>query len=73
MVVVFRRVRGYCPPYVSGPGVNFINMIVNSFYAQKCFGAQVLFHQQHCAQLFQYTQLEVTPHFLLFTLYAMCH
>ena len=49
------------------PLVNFINMLMRSFYSQKCFGAQLLFNQQNYAQFYQYTQLEVTPN-----LYAAC-
>jgi len=45
------------------PGDNFINMLMWSFYSWKCFGVQLLFHQQYYAQLYQCTQLEVTPNF----------
>ena len=30
---------------------------------QKCYGAQLVFHQKNYAQLYQCTQLEVTPNF----------
>ena len=33
------------------PRVNFINMLMRSFYVRKCCGAQLLFHQQNYAQL----------------------
>ncbi len=42
---------------------NFINMLTSSFYACKCSGSQLIFHQQYYAQLYQYTQLEVMPNF----------
>ena len=48
-------------------GVNFINMLICSFYVRKCCGAQLLFHQQNYVQLYQYAQLEVTPNF-----YVVC-
>ena len=35
------------------PGVNFINMLMISFYEGKRCGAQLLFHQQNYAQLYQ--------------------
>ena len=48
-------------------GVNFINMLMCSFYTHKCSGAQLLFHQQNNTQLYKYAQLEVRPIF-----YAVC-
>ena len=45
------------------PGVNFINMLMRSFYAPKCCGSQLLFHQQNYAQLYRYALLEVTLNF----------
>jgi len=47
----------------STPGVNFINMLTHSFYTSKCSCTQLLFHQQYCTQLYQYTQLEVIHNF----------
>jgi len=44
-------------------GVNFINMLMRSFYISKCSGAQLLFHQQSYAQLYHYTHLEVMHNF----------
>ena len=52
-----------CQEWQAGSGLNFINMLTISFYAQKCCGAQLLFHQQNYAQLYQYAQLEVMPNF----------
>jgi hypothetical protein len=46
-------------------GVNFINMLTRSLYLHICLGAQLLFHQQYYAQLYQYTQREGTPNFYI--------
>jgi hypothetical protein len=37
--------------------------VARSFFLQKCSGSQLLFYQQNYAQLYKYTQLEVTPNF----------
>ena len=43
--------------------VNFINMLARSFYELKYSGAQLLFHPQNYAQLYQCAHLEVAPNF----------
>ncbi len=50
------------------PGVNFINMLMWSFYARKYCCAKLLFCQQYYAQLYQCTKLEVTP--ISYTVYS---
>jgi len=49
------------------PGVNFISMLMGSFYPLKCSGAQLCFYKQYYDQPYHYTQLEVTPN-----LYYLC-
>ena len=52
------------------PWVNFTNLLVQSVNVlavsllhQQSFFCAIQFHQQNCAQLYLYTQLEVTPNF----------
>jgi hypothetical protein len=50
-------------------GVNLINMLTLSFYKHNCSGAKLdLFDQQNYAQLYQYTQLEVTTNYYIIRL-----
>jgi hypothetical protein len=45
------------------PVANFINILTRSFSLQKWSGTQLQFHQQNYAQIYLYTQLEVTLNF----------
>jgi len=60
-------------PFCVSSDVNFIDMLTWSFYTQKYFGAQLLFHKQYtlCPTLLLHSTRSYAQ-FLCFMLYAEC-